>query len=150
MASGRSRPLRKDAIVLFGNGNDRVSERERQLRQHEHDGLASVRIGNLARGRRHGCRGLAAQLEGLLTAGARTLDFGCGSGEFIGAMLAPQTSPDGAELPFWPLLALGALLGLLLLVSRVPAVRLAVDELRGELAVRGGHGEHLHAADLDR
>lgn len=41
--------------------------------------------------------GRAAQLEGLLTAGARTLDFGCGSGEFIGAMLASGYDAHGFE-----------------------------------------------------
>lgn len=39
----------------------------------------------------------AAQLEGLLKPGARTLDFGCGSGEFVGAMLEKGHEAHGFE-----------------------------------------------------
>ncbi|MDF1608323.1 class I SAM-dependent methyltransferase [Hoeflea sp. YIM 152468] len=38
-----------------------------------------------------------AQLEGLLPEGARTLDFGCGSGEFVGAMLDAGFDAHGFE-----------------------------------------------------
>ncbi|MEM5471278.1 class I SAM-dependent methyltransferase [Hoeflea sp. AS60] len=39
----------------------------------------------------------STQLEGLLAPGARTLDFGCGSGEFVGAMLEKGYDSHGFE-----------------------------------------------------
>jgi SAM-dependent methyltransferase len=38
-----------------------------------------------------------AQLDGLLAAGARTLDFGCGSGDFVGAMIEGGYDAHGFE-----------------------------------------------------
>ncbi|WP_435662219.1 class I SAM-dependent methyltransferase [Hoeflea sp.] len=39
----------------------------------------------------------AAHLEGLLKPGARTLDFGCGSGEFVGTLLSDGYDAHGFE-----------------------------------------------------
>lgn len=47
--------------------------------------------------RRTEARRRVMQLEGLLEAGARTLDFGCGSGEFVGAMLEGGYDAHGFE-----------------------------------------------------